>query len=135
MRVLKMVELDSTFEERLSWSLEKAESVYAAISVIADREFKSIMILEEENDMCYGDIFDIVERENVVWHDIKKDYPHIEEPSLHILYTENLTEQEQEKEDEKRKLSSLHFKAQSIELKIRLYNEALKAKELFLAEK
>lgn len=126
-----MLNLESTFDQIMVSTLEQADTLYQEASERLDKVIKSICILEEDAGLDFGEIYDITDRENHVWHSVKRDYPHLYTPSPHIIEMKNLNDAQRAMEEEKAKLNSLHFKAQGIELKNRLYKEAMDSIEVY----
>lgn len=127
-----MLELSKPFEERLNWSWEISNEVLQEIAEKLDRKIKGIMLLEEDNDLDYGEIFNIITQEDHVWHEVKNDYPYVKHAPVHVLSIQEMSEEDLKQASDLRKKDALQFNAQAIEMKLRLYNMAKEAEKVFL---
>lgn len=111
----------SSFKERLDWDMEDIEVAESMIGVELDKKVKKAMNLESELDLDCSGFYDYHNLENKIWRELKIEFPDVAIPSesmenLMLLTPEDRNEYFKKKED-----SSKNFKAKTIEMKIRLY--------------
>ncbi len=118
--------LNSSFEERMNWTLEDLEEAESLMGFKQDREMKKVMELEESHGLDYGELLDYYHLENNIWREVKATYPDIETPSLNIEYLQKLSEEDRQEYMDIQTYARKNFKSKTIEMKKRLYAETEK---------